>query len=110
MDQRKQVRDIDGLFRLINRMSVEATNREELSEAIKASGVDPAQFVSRVRSRLGQAMIPANSNVTPEARRSTLPLISELKRLSKLSAIEIARKLDDSLALLSAVERHPYIV
>jgi hypothetical protein len=109
MDQRRPFRDIDGLFRLINRMSAEATSREELGDEIKASGLEPERFVSVVRSRLDGVVSPANSN-NQEAKRFMLPLISELKKLSKLSAIEVARKLGVPIGFLSAVERYPDVI
>jgi hypothetical protein len=110
MRQGRQIRKIDGLFRLINRMSAEAASREELSNEIKSSGVDPERFVLSVKARLGEAMASTNNSMTTEAKRSTLPLISELKRLSRLSAMEIARRLEVPLAFLAALERNPDVI
>jgi hypothetical protein len=91
-------------------MSAEATSREELSDDIKSSGVDPEQFVNSVRFRLGEAMASADGGVTREAKRFPLPLLNELKRHSKLSAPEIAQRLEVPLAFLSAVERYGRVI
>jgi hypothetical protein len=111
MNNRKQISDIDGLFHLINRMSAEADwDEEELRHEIKASGVDPERLVSSVKARLDEMLTRGNPDILKEAKHFPLPLLSELKRLSKLSASEIARRLGVPLAFLSAVERHPEVI
>jgi plasmid maintenance system antidote protein VapI len=44
--------------------------------------------------------------LTKEVKRSSLPLINQLRRLTNLSPNDIARRLDVPLAFLSAIERH----
>lgn len=111
MNNRKQIREIDELFRLINRISSEADWGEgELREEIKACGVDPERLVSSVKSRLDEIRSPIHTGIGKEPSHFPLPLLSELKRRSKLSASEIARKLGVSVAFLSAVERNPEVI
>jgi hypothetical protein len=111
MKDRKQAREADGLFRLINRMSAEADwDGEELREEIKASGVDPEQLLVRVRRRLGELTTQTKTSGEHEAKHFPLPLLNELKRHSRLSAPEIAQRLEVPLAFLSAVERHGRVI
>jgi len=94
------------LFRAINRMSAEASTREELSTELRSSGVDPDQLIERVRSHVATAIGPTTVGLTKEAKRFSLPLINQLRRLTNLSPNDIARRLDVPLAFLSAIERH----
>lgn len=94
---------IEALFRAINRTSADAITREELTEELRSSGVDPDQFVNRVRSRLRSVK---SASPIGSTRRVSLPLISQLRRLTSLSPNDIARSLGVPLAFLSAIERH----
>ena len=106
MHQERKTGRIEVLFRAINRMSAEATTREELSEELKSSGIDPDEFVKRIQSQLSTMMSPPTVGPTKDAKPFALPLISQLRRLTHLSANEIARRLDVPLAFLSEIERH----
>jgi len=111
MNDRKQIREIDELFRLINRISSEADWGDgELRDEIKASGVNPEQLVSSVKSHIDEIRSPIHAGTRKEPSRFPLPLLGELKRRSKLSASEIAQKLGVSVAFLSAVERNPEVI
>jgi DNA-binding transcriptional regulator YiaG len=106
MHQKRKTGRIEVLFRAINRISAEATTREDLSEELKSSGIDPAEFVKRIRSQLSTVTSPATVGPTKDAKPFTLPLISQLRKLSHLSSNEIARRLDVPLAFLATVERY----
>jgi hypothetical protein len=103
------MRNIDGLFRVINRISAEADwQSDELRNEIRASGVDPDRLLNRVSGRLAELM--GRTKTKSETKGFTLPLLNELKRHSGLSAPEIARKLEVPLAFLSAVERNVHVI
>jgi hypothetical protein len=104
MDRNKMERN-KALFRAINRMSSEASTREELSAELRFSGVDPDQLVERVRSYVAATIDPTTNRSTKEGKRFSLPLINQLRRLTDLSPNDIARRLDIPLAFLSAIER-----
>src|ERR1700752_1295533 len=94
-------KNIEMLFRAINRTSTEAITQEELIEELRSSGVDADQLVKRARSRLDTGM-----DLTKEGRRFSLPLIRQLRRPTNLSSTDIAHRLNVPLAFLSAIERH----
>ena len=106
MDRNRKVESKKALFRAINRMSVEASTREELTAELRFSGVDPDQLVKRVRSYVAATIGPTTNRSTKERKRFSLPLINQLRRLTNLSPNDIARRLDIPLAFLSAIERH----
>ena len=74
MHQDRKTGQIDAVFRAINRMSTEVATRDYLNEELKSSGVDPNEFVKKVRARLDEGLSPGSVGTTQEARHFTLPL------------------------------------
>lgn len=107
---RNKVERNKALFRAINRMSIEASTREELSAELRGSGVDPDQLVKRVRSYVAATIDPTTNRLTKKDKRFSLPLIIQLRRLTNLSPNDIARRLDIPLAFLSSIERQLDII
>lgn len=101
MDHRAPLRDIDSLFRRINRMSAEAEwDRDELRDEINSSGLNADRLTDNVKARVSAMLSKSEDEV------SLLPLLNELKRRTRLSASEIALRLGVPLAFLSAIERY----
>jgi len=106
MHQDRKTGQIDAVFRAINRLSTKVATGDYLNEELKSSGVDPDEFVNKVRARLDDRLSLGSGGTTQEARRFTLPLIGQLRKLTQLSPNEMARRLEVPLAFLSAIERH----
>lgn len=105
MDHRAPLKDVDGVFRSINRMSGEAEwHREELRDEINASGLDADRLVDNVKARVSQMLSKSEDEIL------LLPLLNELKRRTRLSASEIALRLGVPLAFLSAMERYANLI
>jgi len=105
MDRKEPLRNIDSVFRSINRMSAEAEwHREELRDEISASGLNAERLVNNVKARVSEMLSRSGDKI------SLLPLLNELKRRTRLSASDIARKLGVPLLFLSTVERYADII
>lgn len=105
MDRREPLRDIDSLFRSINRISAEAEwQREELKDEVNASGLNAERLLYNVKARVSEMLSRSGDKI------SLLPLLNELKRRTRLSASDIARKLGVPLLFLSTVERYADII
>ncbi len=105
MDHRAPLKDIDGVFRSINRISGEAEwHREELRDEINASGLNADRLVDNVKARVSEMLSQSGDEI------SLLPLLNELKRRTRLPASEIALRLGVPLAFLSAMERYANII
>ncbi len=114
MPERKSAVDTIELLHLISRLSSEATwTTDELRDALREGGADPACFVRRVLTDVRQLLkAPLDDQMAHEEGgvEALRPLLGALQAQTHLPPSAIAQALEVSVPFLSAVARYPTAV
>ena len=114
MHERQPATDGTELLHRISRLSSEAPwTTDELRDALREGGVDPARLVGRVLIEVRQLLkAPSDDQSAHEAGgvETPRPLLGALQAQTHLPPSAIAQALEVSVPFLSAVSRYPKAV